>query len=150
MHTIAEVRVVDVLTRIQRQWWRELSERLAEEGVGVEQWRVLRALGAADGLSMGELAEQVQVPAPSLTRLVDGLVDQAQVHRRQSAQDRRRIDVHLSAGGQVLLSLLEAIATAHEQAIEQTLQGGTLPALRHMLNELERSCPTALATDPAP
>nr|AHB38500.1 MarR-like transcriptional regulator [Goodfellowiella coeruleoviolacea] len=116
-----EPRLVDLLTAAQRVLWRELGERLAEENVGVEQWRVLRALAEAEGMSMRELAERVQVPAPSLTRLVDSLVDQARVYRRQSVHDGRRIDVHLSATGRELLDRLEAIAAAHERQVTASL-----------------------------
>jgi DNA-binding MarR family transcriptional regulator len=112
---IPDARLVDLLTSAQRVLSRELGERLADEGVNVEQWRVLRALAGVDGTSMSELAERVQVPAPSLTRLVDSLVDRALVYRRQSVHDGRRIDVHLSVTGRELLLRLEAMAAAHEQ-----------------------------------
>ncbi|PPK92484.1 DNA-binding MarR family transcriptional regulator [Kineococcus xinjiangensis] len=111
------VRLLDLLTRAQRLAWRELAERFAEEGTGVEQWRVLRALAGTDGTTMGHLAEQLQVPPASLTRLVDGLVDDALVYRRPSTTDRRRIVAHLSDRGAALLERLEAIAAAHEAAL---------------------------------
>jgi DNA-binding MarR family transcriptional regulator len=113
--------LVDLLTSAQRVLSRELGERLADEDVSVEQWRVLRALAGVDGTSMSELAERVQVPAPSLTRLVDSLVDRALVYRRQSVHDGRRIDVHLSVTGRELLLRLEAMAAAHEQNLVRRL-----------------------------
>ena len=128
-------RLLDLLTGAQRLVWRELAERFAEEGVGVEQWRVLRALAGADGGTMGAVAEQLQVPAASLTRLVDGLVDEALVYRRPSATDRRCIVVHLSDGGRALLARLDAIAAAHEAAITSA-PGTELTALRDALAAL--------------
>ena len=110
-------RLLDLLTSAQRLVWRELAERFAEEGAGVEQWRVMRALAGTEGTTMGALAEQLQVPPASLTRLVDGLVDDALVYRRPSSTDRRRIVAHLSDRGAALLERLEAIAAAHEAAL---------------------------------
>lgn len=121
-----------MLTSVQRMLSRDLADRLAEEDVSVEQWRVLRALSAADGISMSELAGRVQMPAPSLTRLVDSLVDHARAYRRPSLHDGRRVDVHLSATGADLLTRLEAIAAAHER----TLAPDTVTAALRLLNQL--------------
>ncbi|WP_223199082.1 MarR family winged helix-turn-helix transcriptional regulator [Solihabitans fulvus] len=140
----ADARLVDVLTSAQRILSRDLAERLGEEAVSVEQWRVLRTLANAAGTSMSELAEQVQIPAPSLTRLVDLLVDRAQVYRRQSARDGRRIDVHLSESGRELLPRLEAIAEAHERNVVRLLGGEAVAA---MLDSLEQIAPPALPRD---
>lgn len=113
--------LVDVLTVAQRVLVQDLAERLADEDATVDQWRALRAIGAAQGVSMGELGETLQIPAPSLTRLVDSLVDRASVYRRQSEVDRRRVDVHLSQSGRAALARLEAIARAHERSVAEAL-----------------------------
>ena len=113
--------LVDVLTVAQRVLVQDLGERLADEDATVDQWRALRAIGAAQGVSMGELGETLQIPAPSLTRLVDSLVDRASVYRRQSEVDRRRVDVHLSQSGRAALARLEAIARAHERSVAEAL-----------------------------
>ena len=66
---------------------RGLAESLGEEGVTVEQWRILRALSDGYGHSMGDLAAAVLMPHPTLTKAVDRLVERrAVVYRRQ---DRR-------------------------------------------------------------
>jgi DNA-binding MarR family transcriptional regulator len=136
---MAESRLVDVLTSVQRALTRDLAERLSEEGASVEQWRVLRTLAeAGEGTSMSELADSVRIPAPSLTRLVDSLVDRAQVYRRPSAYDGRRVDVHLSVTGRELLTRLEAIAEAHEQSVANRVGG---QELKDALASLERLTP---------
>ena len=83
--------LVDLLTRTQRALARDLGAALEEEGTTVEQWRVLRALAGADDISMGELAAVVEIPHPTLTRLVDSLVDSAYLYRSHSTRDRRRM-----------------------------------------------------------
>lgn len=108
-------RLVDTLSSALRALSRPLAETLdREENVSLDQWRTLRALSTSEGRTMGELSERLQIPAPSVTRIVDGLVDRALVFRHGSATDRRRVEVLLSEAGAVLLSRLEDIAVAHE------------------------------------
>lgn len=114
VRTPAQARFVDVLTGIQRALARDLTERFGEEDATLDQWRALAALVDADtGLSMGELGEAIQLPAASLTRLVDGLADAALAYRRPSAEDGRRVSVQVSALGRRKLARLDAIAAAH-------------------------------------
>ena len=91
---------------------------LAAEGVTVEQWRILRALSDGHGHSMGDLAEAVLMPHPTLTKAVDRLVDDALVYRRQDAADRRRVAVYLSDRGRDLLARLDRRAAEHHPAVE--------------------------------
>jgi DNA-binding MarR family transcriptional regulator len=109
--------LVEVLTLAQRRAVRGLVARLADDGCTLDQWRVLRALGDGEGHLMGELADALQIAQPTLTRVVESMVDAAWVYRRPSADDRRRVAVHLSRQGRVRLSRLDAIVKAHEDAL---------------------------------
>jgi DNA-binding MarR family transcriptional regulator len=114
-------RLVDTLSTALRMISRPLQETLErEEAVSLDQWRTLRALSASEGRTMGELSERLQIPAASVTRIVDGLVDRALVFRHGSAMDRRRVEVLLSDAGGALLVRLEDIALAHEAQYRAT------------------------------
>jgi DNA-binding MarR family transcriptional regulator len=114
-------RLVDTLSIALRMISRPLQETLErEEAVSLDQWRTLRALSASEGRTMGELSERLQIPAASVTRIVDGLVDRALVFRHGSAVDRRRVEVLLSDAGGALLVRLEDIALAHEAQYRAT------------------------------
>ena len=114
-------RLVDSLSIALRMISRPLQETLErEEGVSLDQWRTLRSLSAIEGRTMGELSERLQIPAASVTRIVDGLVDRALVFRHGSAVDRRRVEVLLSEAGGALLVRLEDIAIAHEAQYRAT------------------------------
>jgi DNA-binding MarR family transcriptional regulator len=131
-----EVGLVDLLTRIQRFLARDLGTLLEEEGTSVDQWRVLRALDAAEGISMGELAVALEIPHPTVTRLVDSLVDSAHLYRVHSSEDRRRVSVHLSELGRQKLDRLEALARAHEQALAAKLGPDPVSDLSALLGTL--------------
>ena len=112
--------LVDRLTVLQRQAARGLAAVLTEDGCTLDQWRVLRALTDGLGHPMGDLAEGVQVPAATLTRVTDGLADAGLVYRRQPDDDRRRVTVHLSRRGRSRLAGLEALVAAHESALRES------------------------------
>lgn len=130
------VELVDLLTTAQRMLARGLTALFEEEQATVEQWRILRALSVDQGRSMGELAVALEIPHPTLTRLVDGLVDSAHLYRTQSSRDRRRISVHLSARGEELLGRLNSFAAAHEEALRLRHGGDVVEDLKRALDAL--------------
>ncbi|MEU6227931.1 MarR family transcriptional regulator [Streptomyces sp. NPDC047042] len=89
-----------LLTRAERLAARRLQPVLDEHGCSLDAWRVLALLSDGAGHHMTAIAEAAFLPAPTLTRLVDHLVDQNLVHRRVDARDRRRVLVHLTPRGQ--------------------------------------------------
>jgi DNA-binding MarR family transcriptional regulator len=72
---------------------------LSPAGLTLDQWRVLSLLSDCRGHSMTEIAGHAMVPAPTLTKIVDRLVEAALVHRRVDETDRRRVLVLASAHG---------------------------------------------------
>jgi DNA-binding MarR family transcriptional regulator len=109
--------LMEVITVAQRDLARRIATVLAPEGFTVDQWRILRTLADGAGHSMGELADSLRIPNPTLTRAVDGLVDQSLVYRRQDADDRRRFGVHLARRGHARLTRLNALVDAQEAAV---------------------------------
>jgi DNA-binding MarR family transcriptional regulator len=132
---VAGADLVDLLTRVQRALVRDLGTVLEEEGFTVDQWRVLRALAARER-SMGELSAALEIPHPTLTRVVDALVDSALLYRSQSEEDRRRVSVHASALGRTTLDRLEALAAAHERALATRVGRDTVTRLTALLRDL--------------
>lgn len=130
--------LVDALTTVQRMLARDLITRFEDESTTLEQWRVMRALANAPGLSMGEIAATLEIPQPTLTRVVDALVDSALLYRTQSARDRRKISVHLSTLGRRKLARLDALADAHERSLTALLGEQMLDRLVSSLQILRK------------
>ncbi|GAA3140137.1 MULTISPECIES: MarR family winged helix-turn-helix transcriptional regulator [Nonomuraea] len=105
-----------LLSRAERSVNRGLAAALAGEGVTVEQWRIMRALADGRGESMGELAEAVLMPHPTLTKAVDRLIDRALVYRGPAKGDRRRVAVFVSGRGAELLARIDG-AVAEQQGL---------------------------------
>ncbi|MCD9154870.1 MarR family winged helix-turn-helix transcriptional regulator [Aeromicrobium duanguangcaii] len=85
---------------------------LSEQGLTFEQWQVLAALREQPGLRMTDLAELAVLPAASLTRHVDHLVEHALVIRRVDPADKRRAVVALSGLGEQLAARVHDIEAA--------------------------------------
>ncbi len=113
--------LVELLATTSRQVARGVAGALGEDGGTLEGYRVLRALAVSPGTTMGQVASALQLPAPTATRVVDGLVDGALVYRRPDPDDGRRVLVHLSTAGRARLSRWESLVRAHEDAVTAVL-----------------------------
>ncbi|MEV2195293.1 MarR family transcriptional regulator [Streptomyces phaeochromogenes] len=89
-----------LLTRAERLAARRLQAALDEHGCSLDAWRVLSLLSDGEGHPMAAVAEAAFLPPPTLTKLVDQLVDQNLVYRRVDPLDRRRILAHLTPRGE--------------------------------------------------
>lgn len=85
-----------------------LQPILDEHDLLMDHWRILAVVDDEPGLGMSEVATAAVVPAASLTRHMDRLVERGLVVRRIDAGDRRRAVVALSPGGQEYADRLRA------------------------------------------
>lgn len=94
------VGLCEVLVRANRWWTEALSSGLVDDDIAnIDGWRVLGVLRSGEGFTMSDLSAAMNTPPPTLTRIVDKLVDSGFVLRRVDAMDRRRVLVYLSARG---------------------------------------------------
>lgn len=105
------------LKKVELDLRRALGPELDAAHITFEHWQVIAALLEEPGLRMTELATAAVLPAATLTRHVDRLVEQALVIRRIDADDKRRAVVALSAQGEQLALRL------HELELQVELAG---------------------------
>ena len=92
--------ISEVFFRAGRWWTDALAQGLLDAEVSsIEGWRVMGALRSGDGFTMSDISVAMAIPPPTLTRIVDKLVDAGFVLRRVDAADRRRVLIYLSARG---------------------------------------------------
>jgi DNA-binding MarR family transcriptional regulator len=96
------------------------SERAAQEhGVTPQQYQAMlavRGFPGRDYITIGELAEQLQIRHHSAVELVDRLVEQELAVRQGSESDRRVVHVVLTDNG---YALLEKLAYAHREQLSR-------------------------------
>jgi DNA-binding MarR family transcriptional regulator len=91
--------VIHLLARAERLLARRLKSVLDAEGYTLDAWRVLSLLSDGAGHHMSEIADHAFLPAATLTKLVDHLVEDNLVYRRIDPVDRRRIRAYLTTRG---------------------------------------------------
>ncbi|MFI5896475.1 MarR family winged helix-turn-helix transcriptional regulator [Actinoplanes sp. NPDC051513] len=94
--------LMQLLTRAERLMAQRVSVVLSGHGIGLDAWRVITLLAGGSGVSMSSLSADAFLPPPSLTRLIDQLVDDNLVYRRVDDVDRRRILAYLTPRGRRL------------------------------------------------
>lgn len=129
--------VSEVFFRIGRWWTEALSQGLLDTEVSsIEGWRVLGALRGGDGFTMSDMSTAMAIPPPTLTRIVDKLVDGGFVLRRVDATDRRRVLIYLSAKGKTKVRRLAKQEAAMKAAL--TEEFGEDTAI-HLIRTLARA-----------
>jgi DNA-binding MarR family transcriptional regulator len=105
-------------------------------GVAPQQHQALLAIKGFPGrdrVTVGELAERLQLRHHSAVGLVDRLVVEKLVARVLSAQDRRRVFVQLTRRGE---QVLERLSSAHREQLKRMA-----PELNLRLRQLARLDP---------
>lgn len=98
------VRVIAHLARV-------FDTRLGDERMTLAQFRLLSFLAEREWAA-SVLADRLAVSRPSVTALVDGLVERGWVERQESPEDRRRVLHHLTDDGRARLSSASVVLSA--------------------------------------
>ncbi len=110
------------------------SELAAQEhGLTPQQYQALLAIEGFPGrneITMGELAEQLQIAAHSAVGLADRLEEAGLITRDRSAEDRRCVHVRLTRRGR---TQLEKLAGVHRRELQNVG-----PLLTSLLEKVSR------------
>ena len=131
------------LGQVERRLSRLLETALSSAGLTVDQWRVLDLLADGEGHPMSEIAGAIVVPGPTVTKIVDRLVDTAVVYRLVDGRDRRRVLAFISDDG---AALHERLAPTVDRVEAEALGvlGAEAPVLMRLLARLSEGRPPAL------
>ncbi len=116
-----------------RQFLRFSEEAAQGAGVMPQQHQALLAIKGfpgRDAVTVGELAERLQLRHHSTVELVDRLVDLQLAQREPSLTDRRQVHVRLTDRGE---DILAGLASAHEEELRRIG-----PSLSNLLERLGR------------
>ncbi|MFF4798895.1 MarR family winged helix-turn-helix transcriptional regulator [Streptomyces sp. NPDC001351] len=138
-----------LLSHAERRLVQRLAGVLAQEGCSVEEWRVLAAVADGQGHPMTGIAEQVLMPAPSLTKLVDRMVAGNLVYRRPDPEDRRRVLLHLTARGRILHDrAARRVHSDQTRLLDAVGDQGELARLLSVLTATVDGLPAAVSSHP--
>jgi DNA-binding MarR family transcriptional regulator len=121
---------------LNRLMQRALAGRLAEAGVAPGAWYVLRVLWEEDGLTQRELATRIGMQEPTAVIALRGMEEAGWITRIRSAEDRRKVHVHLTPAGR---ALREALLPEAKAVIGLATQDMTAEEVASLLALLRRA-----------
>ncbi len=125
-----------LLAQVGAQAAMRYAERLAASGLSAAQSGMLRIIGAREGISQKALAGALGILPSRLVVLVDELEERGLVERRDSAEDRRVYELHLSERGRSALESVGRVARAHDDAFLEPLTEAERKKLRALLTKI--------------
>jgi homoprotocatechuate degradation regulator HpaR len=108
---------------------------LSQAGVTEQQWRVLRALYEIDEMDAGQLAKEICLHMPSLSRILVDLSRRKLIHKRNGA-DRRLRTVSIARKGRELVDGISPASEAEYRWIEGSVGTKLYDQLSQNLDEL--------------
>jgi DNA-binding MarR family transcriptional regulator len=119
--------ITETRRRLRRQLAAQRSHPLLDVNVTMAQLKVMITLSRSGDMSGQDLARSTGVGLATMTGIIDRLVAQQLVSRREDRRDRRVRRLELTAAGS---ELIERVIAAGEEQHEQLLLRLDLPSLR--------------------
>ena len=119
-------------SRISRQF----AERYrAEFGLSIPEWRVLAHLAQSDAVSVREIHARVDMDKSKVSRAAARLEASGLIEKRENPEDRRLLDMRLTAKGRDLIARIVPIADAYQGEL-MALLGAHAAEFRNGLQKL--------------
>lgn len=131
--------------RAQRTYSAKL---LSQVGLHPGQETVLKSLNKEDGQSMSQLAGELGVRPPTVTKMINRLSAQGYVERRASKTDGRQSHVYLSAAGIGLLGEIDKAWKTLERESLKGIDDKDRKMIRKLLKKIEQNLNGSAKTDP--
>jgi MarR family transcriptional regulator, organic hydroperoxide resistance regulator len=131
-----------LLAQANRQVHQQLDEKFRDEGVPVEQWRILKLLAEKNGRPMSDLTQAALLNHPTLTKMIDRMVSDALVYRRPDPKDGRKVLIFISERGRAVNDRLSRLANLRQAEIVEGYGDRETEELKRLLSELiDRTAP---------
>lgn len=107
-----------------------------ELGLSIRDLRLLRMVGVAPGISMGELVQQSGIEKTLASKHVSALVQRGWVERQVGQADARQVVLALTDEGEALVLQAEPLGHELESRFLDVLTSAEIASLRRMLLKL--------------
>lgn len=114
----------------------EFHEVVTRHGLSVTEWRVLSSLAGGKPISIGGLAQVSVTKQPTVTRLLERMIQKGHVERVGHNGDRRVNLVRITAQGQEMVANLMVKAKEHETRVFEPFGHERTELLKATLREL--------------
>lgn len=114
--------------------------RLQKHHIAIAEWRVLAVLNDSDGLSVGQLAAATLLKQPTLTKVLDRMLEKGWAQRRDAQQDRRVVQVYITQHGREMIGPWIERARSYEQEVLSDYSQDEQRLLKQALRQLIVRC----------
>jgi homoprotocatechuate degradation regulator HpaR len=114
---------------------------LARHGINEQQWRVIRVLAETDTMDATELATRANILAPSLTRMIKALEEQALIAVAKNPDDARRLTLCIAPKGLALIASATPESLQVAADIDAWFGADNTAQLRDLLDKLSQFPP---------
>ncbi len=128
--------------RASMGWLRHCEMSLA-------QVHILTTLSVQGPMTVGALAEELAISAPSATGLVDRLVDRGLVERERASDDRRTVRVSLTESGGETALQIHGVRPSEFHDVLHELSDEELAQMVHLIARLGEAVAAVAARHPA-
>jgi DNA-binding MarR family transcriptional regulator len=133
LHALAAMSAAVTTPRVERKF-----------GLSLLEWRALAHLGAAESLSLNELARRAGLDKSYASRTVGGLIERGLVASERSEVDARSVALRLTKKGEVLYQKAFADAVGRNERLLGRLSATQRGQLMEMLDLVSLSAREAL------
>ncbi len=119
-------------------------------GVTMSQAKVLYLVEARPGLRMSDLSVRLGVSLSTISGVVDRLVDQGLLDRRDDRTDRRHVVLRITDAGSIQLQLLRELNSGQVRALLSRLDVADLAVIERALDVLAAAATGAAAAPASP
>ncbi len=126
-------RLAHLIRDAARSCVRALQMRLAEHSVSFGHWTFLRILWDSDGLTQRDLSVQAGVMEPTTFTALKAMERLGYITRKQAANNRKNVYIHLTAKGRALKKKLVPLAEEVNEVAFRAIRSSDVAATRRTL-----------------
>jgi MarR family transcriptional regulator for hemolysin len=128
--------LLDTAPQIMRSIRAEMRSHRGHD-LSIPQFRTLTFIHQNPEASLSPLAEHLGLTLPSTSKLVDGLVNEKIISRRESKEDRRKLTLALTKNGEDILRAARGATQNRLKDILHELPADELSVILRALNLLQ-------------
>ncbi len=117
---------------------REMENSLRAHGLTLTQWRALGILERNPGATHSDFVRELEIEAPSVTSLVNGMERRGWVRQERSAADARVKRLFLTGKGRHTVESARVACAPVERRMEASLPDEDRASLKRLLREMIR------------
>jgi len=125
---------------------RALQARIGRHGVTLGMWYFLRVLWTEDGLTQRELSQRVETMEPTTLSAIASMEKGGLIRRVRNPDDRRKINIFLTAAGRELETTLLPSAIGVVETAVKGFSRAEVETILRLLAAMQRNLREDLAT----